>query len=102
MSAEKRKKKHEKLRRHEAKLKEQIAQMEEQCKLIMQQERESSTSADESAANSPFHTPKPAATSSLHPSISAMAQSKTSGAVTRENIVDEKQLADRVSDALKL
>ena len=73
--------------------------MEEQCKLIMQQERESSTSADESAANSPFHTPKAAAaTSSLHPSISAMALSKTSGAVTRENIVDEKQLADRVSD----
>ena len=75
--------------------------MEEQCKLIMQQERESSTSADESAANSPFHTPKAAtAASSLHPSISAMAQSKTSGAVTRENIVDEKQLADRVSGAL--
>ena len=101
LSAEKRKKKHEKLRRHEAKLKEQIAQMEEQCKLI-QQERESSTSADESAAGSPYHTPKAASTAlatgvtaPLPPSVSAMANK--SGAAASESIVDGKDLANRVS-----
>ena len=97
LSAEKHKKK---LRRHEAKLKEQIAQMEEQCKRI-QQERESSTSADESAAGSPFHTPKAAALSagvatSLPPSISAMAN-KAGAAVSESVVVDEKDLVNRVS-----
>ena len=83
--------------------------MEEQFK-VLQQERESSTSADESAAGSPYHTPKAAASAALAaavastpplpPSISAMAPTgKSSGVATQETAVG-KEMANRVGGSI--